>query len=141
MHHSPTCSHMQSFHHHCSFYVPENTLHFADFVDDSNEAQASQFIDLYSSSGLMQYISAPHISRDIRWTYCSTYTHRFSCLANFCEDRSLPSVHYAAHFTATIRRPPVSKITKQHRNLTHIDPSVLKDSSYIVINSCLTCRH
>ena len=104
-------------------------------VDNSDDTDAVNFLDLISSLGLQQHVVGPtHVkghTLDLVLTRIND-----PCLANFAVDNTMPSDHAAIHFSSTIHRPPPSKTTKQHRILSSIDLSALKDSISSELNQC-----
>ena len=113
--------------------VGDKNLH----VDDPGCSEANQFIDLYTSLGLVRHVVGPtHDKGHTLDLVLSRTTDPW--LANFVIDRSLPSDHAAVHFTSVIHRPPPSKITKSHRVLTNLDISVSKNSIVISLQDSST---
>ena len=96
-------------------------------VDDHGCAESNQFLNLYTSPGLVQHVVGPTHDRGHTLDLVLSRTTD-PWFANFVIDRSLPSDHAAMHFTSAIHRPPPSKITESHRMLTNVDISALKNS-------------
>ena len=108
-------------------------------VDDTRCSEANQFMDLYTSLGLVQHIVG--LTHDKGHTLDLVLSRTTDLwLANFVIDRSLPSDHAAMHFTSAIHRPPPSKITESHRMLTNVDISALKNSIVTSLQDSSTGR-
>ncbi|KAK6191161.1 hypothetical protein SNE40_002900 [Patella caerulea] len=96
-------------------------------VDDTNNTEGRQFIDLFTSLGLVQHVVGP--THTIGHTLDLVLTRAEDvCVTNFVIDRSLPSDHAGVHFTSTVHRPPLTKIFKEHRSLADLDITSLKDT-------------
>ncbi|KAK6189688.1 hypothetical protein SNE40_001690 [Patella caerulea] len=94
-------------------------------VDDTNNTEGRQFIDLFTSLGLVQHVVGP--THTIGHTLDLVLTRAEDvCVTNFVIDRSLPSDHASVHFTSTVHRPPLTKIFKEHRSLADLDITSLK---------------
>ncbi len=96
-------------------------------VDDPHCADGKQFIDLFTSFGLVQHIVRPtHVKGHTLDVVLTRVADPWP--SNFVIDSSMPSDHASIHFVSTLHRPPPVKVAKQHHVPNNIDNESLKNS-------------